>query len=74
MGAGLVLFGLLLQVEAWSVGIRLVMIAIFLWITSPMATHALAQSAWAHGVEPILDRPMRKIFQDGDDEGEGDQS
>lgn len=44
-GAGLVLLGLLLRAPDWGVGVRLVLIALFLVLTSPTATHALAQAA-----------------------------
>ncbi len=62
LGATLILVGLLLQCDPPHlfsghpdlVGIKLVMVLGFLWLTSPTSTHALAQSAYAHGLEPIL--------------------
>ena len=53
-GAGLVLLGLLLRVETFSTGLRLVLILLFLLFTSPTATHALAQSALEDGLRPWL--------------------
>lgn len=44
-GAGLILVGLLLQVPDWGVAARLVLILLFLLLTSPTATHALARAA-----------------------------
>ncbi len=44
MGAGLVLAGLCFQVEAGLVTVRLVLVILFLWFTSPVATHALARA------------------------------
>lgn len=44
MGAGLVLAGLCFQVEAGSATLRLVLVILFLWFTSPVATHALARA------------------------------
>ncbi len=50
VGAGFILAGLLLRVDAWSVGVRLVVILAFLVLTSPTATHVLAQAARRDGV------------------------
>lgn len=65
MGAGLIMSGLMFQAikgglaggfEAgpWMVLVKLVMILFFLLITSPSASHALAQAALTHGVAPQL--------------------
>ncbi|TDC82465.1 monovalent cation/H(+) antiporter subunit G [Actinomadura sp. 7K507] len=48
-GAGLLLLGLLLQVESWQSAVRLVLILLFLMLTSPTAAHALAQAARRDG-------------------------
>ncbi len=64
LGAALILVGLMLQCD-WValfslhpdlVGVKLVMVLVFLWISGPTSTHALAQSAYAHGLEPVLAR------------------
>ncbi len=64
LGAALILVGLMFQCD-WAglfslhpdlVGVKLVMVLVFLWISSPTSTHALAQSAYAHGLEPVLAR------------------
>jgi len=52
LGAWLVLLGLLLQSGWSSVSIKLIMIFIFLVITGPTATHALAKSALHGGLKP----------------------
>jgi len=44
MGAGLILAGLCFQVELGLVTVRLVLVILFLWFTSPVATHALART------------------------------
>lgn len=44
-GVGLILLGLLLQTPDWGVAVRLLLILLFLVLTSPTATHALAQAA-----------------------------
>jgi multicomponent Na+:H+ antiporter subunit G len=49
-GIGLITLGLLLQAPDWGVGVRLLLILLFLVVTSPTATHALAQAARRDGV------------------------
>lgn len=52
MGAGLVLIGLMLQ-AGWSlVTMKLLLILLFLFFTSPTATHALAHAALLGGLTP----------------------
>jgi multicomponent Na+:H+ antiporter subunit G len=58
VGAGFILLGLLLRVDAWSVGVRLVVVLAFLVLTSPTATHVLAQAARRDGVP---------VWTEGDD-------
>lgn len=52
MGAGLVLVGLLFQCgdHPWTVPVKLVMVLLFLLLTSPTSGHALVKAAAAHGV------------------------
>jgi multicomponent Na+:H+ antiporter subunit G len=52
-GAWLVLLGLMLQAGLGLVTVKLVMIGLVLAVTSPTATHALAKSAWTHGLKPF---------------------
>lgn len=49
-GAGLILIGLLLQADHWSVAVRLVIIMIFMALSSPTASHLLGQAARRDGV------------------------
>ncbi len=64
LGAGLILLGLFLQCDLVALfslhpdltSVKLVMVLVFLLLTSPTATHALAQSAYGHGLEPVLAR------------------
>lgn len=51
-GAGLILLGLLFQVEDFAQGLRLALIALFLLFTGPTATHALASAALGDGLSP----------------------
>jgi len=48
-GGTLLLLGLLLQVEGWQSAVRLVLILLFMLVTSPTAAHALAQAARRDG-------------------------
>lgn len=50
MGAGLVLLGLLLQADNFTVGVKLAIIAVFLLVTSPTTGHATARAALASGL------------------------
>ena len=54
-GAGLILLALLLQVPDWGTAVRLVLIMLFLLVTGPTATQALAQAARRDGVRIWLD-------------------
>ena len=51
-GAGLILLGLMLQPSGWPTIVRLVIILLFMTVTSPTATHVLAHAARRDG-EPI---------------------
>jgi multicomponent Na+:H+ antiporter subunit G len=55
-GTYLILLGLLVRTTAWGTGVRLLLILLFMAMTGPTATHALAQAArrdgvpiWRHG-------------------------
>ncbi len=54
LGAGLILFGLMVQAGVSLATAKLLMILVFLLITSPTSCHALAQSARLQGLEPKL--------------------
>ena len=55
LGAGLILTGLMFLSPHWIVTVKLVAILVFLWITSPTATHALANAALETGLQPRVD-------------------
>ena len=55
LGAGSVLFGLMVQAGLTGVTIKLVLIVVFILFTSPTTTHALARAALGGGVTPRLD-------------------
>jgi multicomponent Na+:H+ antiporter subunit G len=54
LGAGFILFGLLLQAGFTLVAVKLLMIGALLLFTSPTAGHALARAAFERGLEPLL--------------------
>ena len=54
LGAGLILAGLLLQATEALVAVRLVIIGLLLYFTSPAAAHALARAAMLRGLAPVL--------------------
>jgi multicomponent Na+:H+ antiporter subunit G len=54
-GAGLVLFGLMLQAGLTLVTVKLVLILWFLLFTGPVSTHALAKAALHGELEPLVD-------------------
>jgi multicomponent Na+:H+ antiporter subunit G len=52
VGAGLVLAGLLLQAGWTLVALKLAVVGLLIFFTSPAATHALARAALHRGLEP----------------------
>jgi len=65
MGAWLILIGLMFS-SGWSlVTAKLVMLLIFLVMTSPLASHALAKAAFMRGLQPMLGRELQR--EDDDD-------
>ena len=54
LGVGFLIIGMLLQTDDWTVAVRLVIIAIILLATAPVATHALARAALFDGRKPLL--------------------
>jgi multicomponent Na+:H+ antiporter subunit G len=52
LGAGLLLFGLLLQAGWTLIAVKLIMIGLLIFFAGPTATHALAHAALARGLKP----------------------
>lgn len=50
-GAELMVIAMMLQAPSWIVVAKLGFIAIFLGLTSPVATHAVAHAAWMVGFQ-----------------------
>ncbi|MEZ5536735.1 MAG: monovalent cation/H(+) antiporter subunit G [Thiolinea sp.] len=53
----MIIAGLILQAGFTLVMVKLVMILLFLWYTSPAASHALIRAAHHMGVPPVLHHP-----------------
>ena len=56
MGAGMILFGLAIHEGFTGATLRLVLIILFLWFTSPISSHALAKAALHGNVKPFTKR------------------
>jgi len=54
LATAFILTGLFLQTDAWLVQVKLVMILLFVLLTSPTAGHALAKAALHAGLKPLL--------------------
>lgn len=54
LGAGMILLGLMLQSGFTLVTVKLIVIGLLIFFTSPTATHALARAALARGLKPLL--------------------
>jgi len=56
LGAELIIIGLMLQ-SGWSlVTVKLALLGLFVFLTSPTATHATANAAYKSGLKPLLAR------------------
>lgn len=54
LGASFILLGLILQAGWTLVAVKIVIIGLLIFFTSPTATHALARAALGRGLEPLL--------------------
>lgn len=70
-GAELILLGLMIQ-TGWSLTtLKLALIALFLFLTSPTATHAIANAAHVAGLRPLQSRFTGKAQGDNVQEKAG---
>lgn len=53
MGAEFILIGMMFQAGLTQVTVKLILIGLFLFVTSPTSTHALANAAWVAGLMPL---------------------
>ena len=54
LGAGFLIFGMMLQAGFTLVTVKLIIVMALILLTSPVATHALAQAALHAGIRPKL--------------------
>ena len=54
LGAGLLFIGMMVHAGFTQVTVKLVLILIFLLLTSPTSTYALANAAYNRGQKPVL--------------------
>jgi len=54
LGAELILTGLIIQAGFSQMSLKLLLVGFFLFITSPTATHAVANAAYQAGLKPLL--------------------
>lgn len=54
LGAELILFALIFQADNLQMVLKLLLVAFFLFVTSPTATHAVAHAAYRAGLKPLL--------------------
>ncbi len=69
MGAGALLFGLMIHEGLTLVAAKLLLMLIFLFFTSPSSSFALAHAALTSGVDPVLSKDRRGA-EPGKPEGE----
>ena len=54
-GVGFIILGLIIHEGFTLVSVKLALVGIFLFFTSPIATHAMAQVAYRAGLKPVLE-------------------
>jgi multicomponent Na+:H+ antiporter subunit G len=54
LGAELILLALIFQSDNIQMVLKLLLVAFFLFVTSPTATHAVAHAAYRAGLKPLL--------------------
>ncbi len=63
LGAGLLIFGMMLQAGLGLVTLKLLFILLLLTFTAPVVTHALARAALYEDVKPLLARSRKAPMQ-----------
>ena len=70
VGAGALILGLMIQAGFTLVAVKLGLMLVFLFFTSPTSSFSLAHAALSSGVEPVLDTDLRDSDADNPDEEE----
>ncbi len=58
LGAEFILIGMAIQAPSWLIAAKILMMMIFLLLTSPVATHAVAHAAWVGGLNPLTGKDL----------------
>jgi len=66
LGAELILFGLIVQSGFTQTSLKILIVGFFLLMTSPTATHAVANAAHKAGIEPKLGKYKAPPIGEGD--------
>lgn len=74
LGAGALLGGLMLQAGPTLIAVKLFLMLVFLFFTSPTSSFALAHAALSSGVEPKLDHDLRPAPPSSPDESTDKES
>lgn len=68
-GVGLIILGLIVHEGLTLISFKLALIGIFLFFTSPISTHAVAQGAFRSGLRPVTHDPQDKDGSSKDETG-----
>ena len=74
LGIGLIFLGLVLQAPDWNTGVKLGLILIFIFFTSPTTTYALARAAIFGGIKPLFEDDIKKMKLEAEKAAEGAES
>ncbi|WOI53962.1 monovalent cation/H(+) antiporter subunit G [Parvularcula sp. LCG005] len=66
LGADLILLAMVFQSDNWITIVKLFIIFVFLLLTSPVSTHAVAHAAWAKGLNPRTGKDLHYPEDDED--------
>ncbi len=64
LGAELILLALIFQADNLQMVLKLLLVAFFLLVTSPTATHAVAHAAYRAGLKPLLGKYRAPDLED----------
>jgi len=59
-GAALIILGMMVQAPSWLVVAKLGFVGFFLFMTSPVSTHAIAHAAWVVGLRPMIGPELKR--------------
>lgn len=72
-GADLVLLAMVFQADNWLIVVKLFIIFMFLVMTSPVSTHAVAHAALVGGLRPKLGSDLHRARSEAEIQGEDEE-